>query len=268
MEVTEGDPALLARLEKEPAPFDCDTFEADAMSLASSTPAGPIPSAERVAVTYPGPFKLLVLKDGSIVRRGDPVSLPIGPARELERSDGALVDSAGSAPDPQNYLALYRERGPACLLPDRPGSAAPRKEADLRALGEITPEMKRRLQTLISRGDEYFVLTGSDPAQKDGCCPSNDVGEANRLAAAGILESWGAAANSDCPTNIYAFAGEIRRDGPRPAFAKNEALRGSVKERLERTGFGARVLVRLALLAILLAGLAALAWALLLRSRC
>jgi hypothetical protein len=36
LEVTEPDSALLARLEKDPVPFDCDSFQADAKALAGS----------------------------------------------------------------------------------------------------------------------------------------------------------------------------------------------------------------------------------------
>ena len=104
---------------------------------------------------------------------------------------------------------------------------------NLGALNEASDDMRRRLLAMIERGDPYFILTGSDPNQKDGCCPSNEVGEANRLAEAGILDTLGASFNTDCPVTIYAFLGEIKK-GDAPDFTKNEALRASVREGIQK----------------------------------
>ena len=268
IQVTDPDPALLARLDKDPAPFDCDTFEADAKALAASIPATGPSSADRITVFYPGPFKLLVLADGALVHRGRLLRIPVPQARELERQDGAILDPAGlpgAAVDPANYRAEYERHGAACLL-EAPApeeeSRAPRK-TDLAALDEIPESMKRRLLALLSRGDEHFILTGSDPAQKDGCCPSNEVGVANRLADAGVLDSFCAAPNTDCPVTLYAFAGEIRRQGDKPAFVRNEALRAAAKERLEQgPALSRKLALRIALVALMAAAIVTLAIAL------
>lgn len=258
IDVTEPDPALLARLEKDPAPFDCNTFEADAKALAAAIPPAGAASGGRITVFYPGPFKLLVLGDGSLVHRGRLLRLPVSQARELQRQDGAILDPAGlpgTAAEPLNYRTEYERRGASCLLEDLPleeAVAAPRK-TDLDALDGIPETMKRRLLAMITRGDEHFIITGSDPAQKDGCCPSNEVGVANRLADAGLLDAFCAAPNSDCPVTLYAFAGEIRRRGDKPAFSRNEGLRTTVKDRLEQ---GPRFSRTLLLRAALAAGLA------------
>lgn len=261
LDVTDPDPALLARLDKDPAPFDCDTFEADAKALAaklSSAPAG----GERIPVFYPGPFKLLILSDGTMVRRGRLVRLPAAQARELEQKDGASLNLPGTPVDPPNFAELYRERGAACLL-SLDESARPARKADLDALDELQDAMKRRLQAVIARGEEYFILTGSDPAQKDGCCPSNDVGLANKLVDSGILEARGELANSDCPVTLYAFASEVRPGAGKPVFVRNEPLRAAVRERLEKgPRLSSKALIRLALVAVLALALATMGVAL------
>jgi hypothetical protein len=262
IEVSQADPALLARLEKDPAPFDCDTFEADAKALAASLPAAATPSGERVELFYPGPFRLLILKDGTMVRRGRIVRVSPAQALELEELDGARR-RPGPAIDAPNFRDLYRKEGAACLLGDLATDARPARPAKLDALDELPETMKRRLQTLISRGEEYFILTGSDPAQKDGCCPSNDVGVANRLVESGILDARGAGANSDCPVTLYAFASEIRPGAGKPTFKPNVALRAAVKDRfLEGPRWSSKAVVRLALFAVLAAAALALAIAL------
>lgn len=258
IEVSDPDAALLARLEKDPAPFDCATFDADAKTL-SSTVSPSAAAGERIAVFYPGPFKLLILADGSMVRRGRPVRLPVAQARELEQRDGALLHGEGAAADPENFAVLYRRQGAAFLLGDLAPTRAP-NPTDLEALDELPEAMKRRLQTVLSRGEEYFILTGSDPAQKDGCCPSNDVGIANRLVEKGILDARGELANSECPVTLYAFAAEIRPGTGKPVFVRNDALRAAVRERLESgPRWSRKAVVRLAFAAVLVTALILLA---------
>src|SRR5262249_32483900 len=99
----------------------------------------------------------------------------------------------------------------------------------------------------------------SDPAQKDGCCPSNEVGEANRLVQEGILSSSVETGNSECPATIYAFAAEIRKLGEKPSFVRNELLRAAVKERIDKgPRLSAKLWLRLGLVVILAASLAVL----------
>jgi hypothetical protein len=237
----------------DPAPPGRDPFLTDAKRLVSwlGLSAG---TKNRVVVFYPGPFRLLVLKDGAMVRRGQPVLLPAEQAGELETAEGAWVNPKiwSAATEPRNYGALYRERGPICLLEaDRP--------PDLDALDGMPEAMRRRLAAVVDRGEDFFLLTGSDPRQKEGCCPSSEVGEANVLVQAGILSSSVESANADCPATIYAFASEIRRVGEKPTFVRNEPLRTAVKERILRgPRMSRKLLVRLALVAIGAAALAVL----------
>jgi hypothetical protein len=256
-EVSAPDAALMARLETSPAPFDCDTFQADAAALASTlTEAGA--SGERTGVFYPGPFKLLILRDGTMVPRGRWVRLPGVSARELEQKDGATLDAGRLAEEPANYIALFKSKGAACLLDETVASPNESRPALLMALNEASDSMRRRLQAMIERGDPYFILTGSDPSLKDGCCPSNEVGEANRLARAGILDALGASPNSDCPVTIYAFAGEIKK-GDAPDFERNEPLRAAVRDRIQKgRELSPRILLRIALVIVGLLSLLAL----------
>jgi hypothetical protein len=260
IEVSEPDAGLIARLEKDPAPFDCDTFETDARTLAS-TLSPKVAGGDRAVVLYPGPFKMLILADGTIVRRGLPVRLPVDQARTLRERDGALADPPGDPIDPPNYSDLYRIQGAAFLLGEL-GASRPARPADLDAIDELPESMKRRLQAVISRGDDYFILTGSDPAQKDGCCPSNEVGIANLLVDRGILASRGELANSECPVTLYAFASEIASGTGKPEFLRNAALRDAVRRRIEAgPRLSRKAVARLALLAVLAAAVVALAYA-------
>jgi hypothetical protein len=256
LEVTEADPELLGRLDRDPAPFDCDTFQDDAKALAESLKPRPPAGDGGTPVFYPGPFKLLILRDGTLVRRGRLVALSKDQAEDLKQHDGARVHPPGvpgSARAPENYVDLYRRDGAACLLGDL--SLEPRaagREADFDALDEVPADMKRRLLTVISRGEEYFILTGSDPAEKDGCCPSTDVGVANRLVEAGILDAHGAGSSSDCPVNLYAFTSEIRAGVGKPAFVRQDAFRAAVRRRLERgPRLSTKAILRLALLVLM-----------------
>jgi hypothetical protein len=233
-----------------------DPFLADAKRLVSwlGLPAG---TKDRVVVFYPGPFKLLILKDGSIVRRGQPIRLPAEQARELEQQEGAWINPKvwSVATDPRNFATLYRERGAVCLLEslDPP---------DLDALDGVPDAMRKRLAAVLERGEDYFLLTGSDPAQKDGCCPSNDVGQANRLVQAGILSATDSGTNPDCPVTIYAFASEIRKLLEKPTFVRNESLRAAVKNRIEKgPRLSAKLLLRFGLVVLLAAALAVLTFA-------
>jgi hypothetical protein len=241
----------------EPPKPGSDPFLADAKRLVPwlGLPAG---TKDRVVVFYPGPFKLLILKDGSIVRRGQPIRLPAEQAKELEEQEAAWINPKvwSVATDPRNYTTLYREHGAICLLESM-------DPPDLAALDETPEALRKRLVTVIERGEDYFLLTGSDPGQKDGCCPSNDVGHANRLVQAGILSATDSGTNPDCPVTIYAFAAEIRKLLEKPTFVRNEPLRAAVKDRIQKgPHLSAKLMLRLGLVVLLAAALAVLAVAL------
>ena len=117
-----------------------------------------------------------------------------------------------------------------------PPEAEPRSEAqgELATLSELqvqtlkdTPEvLRKKIIKLIETEDAYFALSGSDPREALSCCPVDNVGEANLLVEAGILE---ALRRPGLPgarqVSMYAFKNEIDHEGGGASFQKNEPLR-------------------------------------------
>ena len=249
LHVTAGHPEKVQRLDTDPIPFDCSTFGADADKLAAALPAQTSPPT--VAVFYPGPFSLLVLKDGSIVRRGVPTRIASELVADLQQRDGLLLLTASRTDEAlpaQSYAASYAALGPACLLNEPPCislSTAPRPEpiigdaelsADaLGACHKVPHELRQRLDRLLEHRESYFILTGSDPRETHGCCPSTIVGAANQLVEVGLLSSYRMPVPSDgCTTTIYAFAGEILETGGQPTFTVRDDIRRQASAELTR----------------------------------
>jgi hypothetical protein len=239
--VSRPDEGLYRRLASDPKSFDCDNFEVDAESLVKrlEAPTGSI--QDPVPVVYPGPFRIMILTDGSMLRRAEPVLLSSGQARLIEASgEGIILKGAefvsGGLSVARNFVSSYKEKGPLCLLEGwSVKDPAPRGRAvDYRVLGKITRVTGRRIRRLIDERQSYFILMGSDPRDIHGCCPSDEVGSANRLVEAGILQflSWHTPPGT-CPTTIYAFAGEIEEKSGSPNFSINEELRIHVKRHLK-----------------------------------
>jgi hypothetical protein len=106
-------------------------------------------------------------------------------------------------------------------------------ETNFSSLSGISKKLKKRLIDMISGEKQYFLLTGSDPVDHLGCCPSDEVAEANKFVRAGILESSSQENTGDtCPVTIYAFRGEIRQDGSDIKFKPDPDFRGMVLRRL------------------------------------
>lgn len=101
---------------------------------------------------------------------------------------------------------------------------------DLSALDEMPSETKERLLKLIASQSEYFIITGSDPLDLAGCCPSDGVRAANQLVGAGILQVVQSKSTPDsCPVNIYAFSGEIKAGDSKPEFTIDREFRQKIK---------------------------------------
>ncbi len=106
---------------------------------------------------------------------------------------------------------------------------------DYKILDEMPSEMKHRLLLLIESHSEYFTLTGSDPLDLSGCCPSDGVRAANRLVEAGVLQVvQSKSAQNSCPVNIYAFSGEIKGDCSEPEFSINQEFRQKIERYLTK----------------------------------
>lgn len=253
VEVIGGDENLIARLEHDPAPFDCDRASEDASRLFDSLRGKKKESNEVCAVIYPGPFRFLILKDGSLLRRGKAVLAPTTFARDSFRRDGLLAlpphRSREAEPAPL-FQDLYQRDGVACLL----AAAVPMKEKSIIGppdkisenaidsasaaiwVSQMSDEMRARLTSMLERGEPYFILTGSDPADALGCCPSRLVGEANALVQAGILDRWREEAPPEsCSTAFYALAGEISHGETPPKFTILPAPRDTLARTLGRS---------------------------------
>ncbi len=270
--ISRPDKRLYDRLFVDPKPFDCDNFENSTASLAKRLKGTSGSSREPVPVMYPGPFRIIILKDGSMLRRGEITLLHPEQARLLKASkealilDGEEIASRDLTPA-RSFLTSHQSRGSLCLKDAWwvDGTTTLKKAVAYQALGKINETTQRRIGELIARRRSYFILTGSDPRDEYGCCPSDDVGSANRLVEAGILHflAWPAPPGT-CPTTIYAFRGEIEQKDGRPTFSFNDELRKQVQSHLESSKKGKITLLknvlRVALLLFVGAALAYPLW--------
>jgi hypothetical protein len=236
LSVTDAWPELLVRLDCDPVPFDCNAFDADSQRLAGMVGSQVTPDASCVEVVYPGPFRALVLKGGCVARRGVAARVPESQAGQngLLRLPPAQAHEARPC---ETYAAACNARGTAFIL-EPLGSGATRVATDVGAVTELNDvavaalraaprDFKQRLLQLIGTHEPYLVLTGSDPDVAGGCCPSTRVGAANRLAAAGALQSYAPPAPPDaCAVTFYAFPGEISSaQNGNPEFRVCESIR-------------------------------------------
>ena len=103
------------------------------------------------------------------------------------------------------------------------------------ALDKIPEQLRERLLKLINSGYDHFIITGSDPRNIKGCCPSDQVAAANLLVEAGILHAVRFnSKTSSCPVNIYAFSGEIRAGEKRPEFKIDPEFRTKITDSFNR----------------------------------
>jgi hypothetical protein len=273
LSVTDADPALTARLATDPVPFDCATFDADSRRLAATLENAQCPTVggQRLATVYPGPFRAVVLADGSVARRGAAVRV----SAEEATKNGFLrlpLEREGEAQACESYAAAFHARGAAFVLePLSVPAARGASFADVKALGgpalaalrAATGDVKRRLLQLIDAREPYWVLTGSDPAAAGGCCPSTTVGEANRLVAAGALQSYAPPAPADaCTVTFYAFPGEIGgQTSGEPSFRLLEDVRAQAAAALRDNRWnGVKRAARVGALAVLGTSLGLTAW--------
>lgn len=191
---------------------ELDDFESAQSYLISQLKNQSHSSEHRNEYIYPGPFKLLILQDGTIVRRGKWSAIPLSMTDELIRHDGLRKlksDQKGVLSFFQDEYATY---GSACLLGDfkLENIDSQAYETDFSTLGLLSDTFKGRLLNLIDDHKKYFVLIGNDAQDQFGCCPSEEVSEANRLVRNGILSALAEPIQGDsCPVTVYAFKDEI-----------------------------------------------------------
>ncbi len=241
VKVTAGTATLMARLKTDPIPFNCDTFESDVAQLVGrlTEPGNTKPAS--TAILYPGPFKILILNDGAMIRRGVVAKISKSVAHSLRETDACIIlkdELAERAVSPCNFRDAYKNQGAMCLV-DAP-SIDPQfdlhKTANLSILDEAPIAMKQRLSKMIECDYEYFMLTGSDARDLNGCCPSDGVAAANRLVEAGVLQVARTDPSLDaCPVSIYAFAGEILPGDSKPEFIIRRQFRHQIRDYIRNT---------------------------------
>ena len=238
LRVTPADKKLLKTLETDPVPFNCDTFEKDTRLLSGMVKY----SAEKPEkpLLYPGPFKKIILKNGTIIRRGEISLVSARTAAGLVKNEGSLILRPGNhfaePVIPSNFQKEYKKSGPLFIL-DKTPAAAPKSLSNtskFERLNNLPPELREKLLSVIKHKIPYFVITGSDPRIAGGCCPSIEVYFANKLAKDGILASWMPPLSKDaCTMTVYAFKGEMQNEKKgEPKFTIKTAFREKVLRHL------------------------------------
>jgi len=234
--VSGGTTDLLDTLEAEPVKFDRNTFDEDMHQLYFLTKDSIIES-DRVMAFYPGPFKLLILSDGTVVKRGKYTSIPVKELAGLTETDRIHPAEGLTLEAPVFLQDIFAEQGSSCLFDDirLESQDTPESAPDLEVLDPGDRILVPRLRDMIEKGRQYFILTGSDPSDEFGCCPSDEVGAANRLVKAGILSALSQVQvqQDACPVTYYAFRGEIRASSGGIEFEKNEELRALLRDRMK-----------------------------------
>jgi hypothetical protein len=238
VKVSEPEPVLFDKLKKTPEPFDCDNLEDNAQLLAKRLTLQTIPSESDHIIFYPGPFQLLILANGAIIKRGQAIYIAQTYIKKLQKSDNCLLFPAVKNIQPVSadyFQDVYREKGLIGVIDTGNATNTIRhsENINLRSLDITSESMRLRLQKVISNKENYFILTGSDPWDLYGCCPSKETGAANRLVESGILESWQASKHQDsCPITVYAFNREIKIKEGKPSFTENTLFREQVLKQL------------------------------------
>ena len=195
--------------------------------------------SERRHFFYPGPFRLLVLHDGTIVRRGKMTDVPLNMAKELIKYDGLKEWETAGKEQSAIFQEVYMDDGPACLMHALKLEALPDQnyETDFEKLKSIGRSLKHRLINLIKQERKYFVLIGNEADDEYGCCPSEEVSEANSLVRSGILESLSENVHSDaCPVTLYAFKNELSPTETGFTSSINHDFRQEVYQELIQSG--------------------------------
>jgi hypothetical protein len=232
LEITLPDPELMAKLTTDPVLFDCDTFQRDSAAVAEQIEYSQ--ETAEVSIIYAGPFRCLFLKNGTIIRRGIPVAIS-KKSLELVGVDHC-ISLKMSAPLAQNYMDYYQKYGSIFLL-DSSMTASTNYFPPIAKTASVSDNLKERLKNMIDNQNDYLILQGSDPGEKDSCCPNPLVPELKQMIGWGLMSSWappGATHEAgSCPMTVYAFTGEFNIKGDSfPAFTKNEFLRLAIRKYL------------------------------------
>lgn len=217
-----------------PLPFDCDDFDSAIQKLMTSD-LKEINTDKHQTIFYPGPFKAIFTSCGFLIRRGQWVKVPKELANNLCREEGAIQENHPSEPAPK-FKAFIQEHGaPALLnLPILNRKIESNSSFNIHSLKGISESLKLKLLHCIEIDSDNFILTGSDPQNEFGCCPSEDVGHANQLVHSGILDRLSHDNHQDqCPIQLYTFKDEASISGETYHYKKNTTLRSLIQQNLE-----------------------------------
>ena len=248
---TRANEKMLEDLQHGPVLFDCDNFETVQEKLYSMIRAARQPE-KFTSLFYPGPFKLLVLEDGTMIHRGKINQVPSGESRKLMRADGLFMFDGQSRGNHESFIQLYQAEGPRCLLKSTHGEVSGVHDAvpDLTVLSHVSRDLKNRMLRTIESRKDYFILTGSNREDVYGCCPSDEVTMADNLVRAGVLTaSREPSAVDACPVTLYTFRNEITYSSGELQFNQDMNFRKEVWKRLKSSTYGLpKTLARWALL--------------------
>jgi hypothetical protein len=251
IQCTTGDDELLDKFHNEPESFDYDTLEQSLEKLYTITRNNEL-SEEFTDLFYPGPFRILILDEGTIIHRGRVNKVPVQVVKKLSRSDGLFSVAGMEAGTPASFPDLYRLEGPLCLLKKSRGTyiSLATQEPDFSSLDTISRELRTRILNTLEGRKDYFMLTGSNREDQFGCCPSDEVTGADKLVGAGILSANRESEAPDaCPLTIYTFQNEISDVDGKLHFSQNQSLRQQVHSRLKKPPMGIlKIIARWALL--------------------
>lgn len=255
--VTDPDPDLMARYASDPKDFDCDNLEELAKDC--STAFNDDKADCSTTVCYAGPFKLLIAPDGSMLWRGQLLHASPALVKILKKAQVDLVNLPENIPAQKisYYDQKYQQRGAGCLIGQQLTSIFQPERAgfDFSVLHQCSQQFLRRLRNMLDQDQDYMIITGSDPGDPMGCCPSEDVAQANALVDAGILESRKQASGGDtCPISLYACRGEFI-PGHQVQVSKDPSLRSAIVKRIQGDAPALTMALRWALLLFVLVSL-------------
>lgn len=227
---------LLKKLGKDPVVFGCNTFEVDLTELHEQL-RQINPQKERCMLFYPGPFKFIFLEDGSVVRRGTVNNVPASLKDRLTKEEGMFITAGKEQPEMLLFRDVFERSGAAFFLyeGEKTGRLSHSDTTDFKALADLKTSLKAQLTDVIRNNKNYFILTGSDPEDTLGCCPSTEVEEAGLLVKAGILSSYREPLpEGSCPVTTYAFKNEIQIKEDQILFMPDYKFRKKVLKHLAK----------------------------------
>ena len=226
------------KLKNDPETFNFDNLEENLDRLYNGLKKIE-KEKERVFLFYPGPFKSLILNDGSIVRRGKVNNIPESKRKILINEEKLFDLKQHKKVKAITFQNEYPKSGAEFLMESystkKDADIITFRETDFTFLNELKTGLKIRLVTTIKKRKKFFILTGTEPEDRLGCCPSEEVEEANKLVRAGILSSYShSVPTGTCPVTTYSFKDEMQKKEGHVNFNINPVFREQVFHSLKQ----------------------------------